>query len=161
MNNTHITKDLANNSITIERIFTTPKEKVWEAFTDDAILTTWWGPKEWPASSMSFDFSVGGHWHYYMTGPDGTKVYGWIDYTAIDAPHSYTAQDAFCDEHGVKNTELPSTQWAVTITKDGESTKVTTTLHFANQDDLETITAMGFEEGYSSALNNLEEYLTR
>jgi uncharacterized protein YndB with AHSA1/START domain len=53
-----ITKDFKNKQLTIEKRFSAPRAKVWKAFTDDALLIQWWGPKTWPASSKSFDFRV-------------------------------------------------------------------------------------------------------
>ena len=36
------TKDLENKKLTVEKVFSAPKAKVWEAWTDDKILEKWW-----------------------------------------------------------------------------------------------------------------------
>lgn len=159
MNKTIVKKDLNNRTITVEHECNALREKVWEAWTDPAKLEKWWGPKTWPATSKSMDFREGGHWHYYMTGPDGTKAWGWVDYETIDPPNGFTAWDSFCDENGNKNPEFASTHWQVEFRENGEKTKIIVILTFATQADMEKIIEMGFEEGFIDALDNLDQLL--
>lgn len=84
MENPNSTTDLNTKTITIEHIFPAEPAKVWQAWTSADQLEKWWGPTDWPASNSSFDFKPSGHWHYCMTGPDGTKACGFMDYTHID-----------------------------------------------------------------------------
>jgi len=148
-------------NITIEHIFLADLPKVWHAWTSVERLVKWWGPADWPASNKSFDFRAGGHWHYCMTGPDGTKAWGWMEYTHIDEGQGFSFDDYFCDEDGVKNSGLPSARWKVLF---GEitpgRTSVTIVLSFETESELQKIVEMGFEPGFTSALYNLEELLS-
>jgi uncharacterized protein YndB with AHSA1/START domain len=159
MGDINIAKDIKKKKITIEKTVDAPRDKVWAAWTDSAALEKWWGPDGWPASTKSFSFGPGGHWHYKMTGPDGTVAWGWMDYRTIDQPVSFTAIDQFCDLAGNPNLEMPKVQWTVTFNKVGDTTKIITTLFFDKESELQKIIDMGFEAGYSNSLSNLEKYL--
>lgn len=153
------TKDFTTKTVMIEKTFQANKDKVWAAYTDGDTLAKWWGPKEWPASNLSFDFSQGGHWHYCMTGPDGTKACGKITYLEINPKDSFSANDAFADEKGNIDETLPKTNWNVIFEGMGDTTKVTTKMTFGTAEDMQKLVEMGFEEGFTSSLSNLEEYL--
>ena len=150
------TKDLENKTLIIEKIFSAPKAKVWEAWTTEKILEKWWWPKQWPATSMSFDFKVGGHWHYYMQGPDGTKYWWWVDYAAITPEISYEWDDAFSDEKGVKSTSMPQTHWHVAFFDEWENTKIVVTNTFKTAEQIEENMKMWFKEWFTDALDNLD-----
>ncbi len=154
-----ITRDLPNKTVTVEKIFSAPRSKVWEAWSTQDILEKWWAPKPWLAVTKSFHFKNGGSWHYYMLGPDGTKSWTIMEYTSIDPENVFYGNDYFADENGVKNTELPTTDWTVEFFDQGEETKIVVTLTFASTEDLEKLLTMGFEEGFSMGLGNLDELL--
>jgi uncharacterized protein YndB with AHSA1/START domain len=159
MNKQTVTKDTRNRQLIIKRGFAAPINKVWAAWTDRNKLDKWWGPRTWPTTTKSFDFREGGHWHYNMTGPDGTRVWAWIDYEKIIQLVKFTAQDSFCDERGNKNTEMPSSHWSVEFDDRGQETFVTTTLTFATEDAMARIIEMGFEGGFTEQLDRLDEFL--
>jgi uncharacterized protein YndB with AHSA1/START domain len=153
-----VIKDLEHKTLEIKREFNVSRERLWKAWSDIDLLSQWWGPREWPTTTKSFDFSPGGHWHYYMSGPDGTQSWGWLDYKTIDAPNGFTADDSFSDEQGSKSSELPHTHWHVSL--DGNTpTTLVTTLTFATEAELQKIIDMGFEAGYTESLDQLNEKL--
>ena len=152
--------DLAAKRLVIERSYSSPQAKVWRAWTNAELLAKWWGPETWPASSASFDFRVGGHWHYYMTGPDGTQAWGKLEYTEIRPTELLCALDYFSDAAGAKSSELPESRWRVEFRADGPAaTRLVTTISFENEADVQRLIDMGFEQGYVSALSNLEKLL--
>jgi uncharacterized protein YndB with AHSA1/START domain len=160
MGDINIVKDSKNKKITVEKMVNAPREKVWQAWTDSNILEKWWGPDGWPASTKTFSFSPGGHWHYKMTGPEGTEAWSWLEYRAIDPPTSFTAMDQFCDFAGNPNLDMPTTQWTLMFNKVGDhSTKIITTLYFDKESDMQKIVDTGFEAGYTNSLSNLEKLL--
>ena len=54
------------------RLIKAPRERVWAAWTDPAMLGLWWGPKDFSITTALFEFRVGGHWVFTMHGPDVT-----------------------------------------------------------------------------------------
>ncbi|MCG7755604.1 MAG: glyoxalase superfamily protein [Nitrosomonas sp.] len=159
MNTPIIKKDIVNKIITVERVFVAPKNRVWKAWTDITWLDKWWAPKPWIAITKSFDFSEGGHWHYCMSGPEGEKIWVWMEFESIEPENSFTAQDIFCDDKGKLNEEMPKMHWKYEFRDNGEATTVHVTITFNTIDDMEKIIAMCFEAGFSLALSNLDEVL--
>jgi uncharacterized protein YndB with AHSA1/START domain len=156
---TIFTKDLANKKIKVVREFDAPLEKVWKAWTDSEILDKWWAPKPWKANTKSMDFREGGRWLYYMEGPDGTRHYSIMDYKSIIPNKGFAGKDAFCDENGNLNNDLPVMNWRISFSKSDIGTKVEAEITFATEADIEKIIETGFQEGFAAAHNNLDELL--
>lgn len=155
------TKDLDNKKIHVVREFDAPVEKVWKAWTESELLDQWWAPKPWHARTQSMDFKNGGSWFYYMEGPDGTRHYCRADYSNIVPEKSFSGLDAFCDEKGNINEELPRTNWKTEFFPSGAGTRVQIELTYNSVADLERIIEMGFKEGFAAAHRNLDELLAR
>lgn len=158
---TAISSDAANKKLIVVREFDAPLEEVWRAWTDSTILDEWWAPKPWKAKTKSMDFRDGGTWLYSMVGPDGSHSYCRADFTSVVENESYTGYDAFCDEDGNINHDLPVMQWFVKFSSTGTGTKVEAELTFGTEADMEKIIEMGFKEGFTAAHGNLDELLAR
>jgi len=152
-------KDIANKRIFVSRFFDAPKTNVWRAWTKSELLDIWWAPKPWKAITKSLDFSEGGHWLYRMQGPDGTAMWSRADYEKIDAENYFIVRNAFCDENGNVNPELPRMRWKNVFTAIGDTTMVEIQIQCDREEDLKKIIEMGFEEGFTSGLQNLEDML--
>ncbi|QHL88986.1 hypothetical protein GU926_16730 [Nibribacter ruber] len=151
--------DKANKLIQVERSFNAPNDLVWAAWTESDILDQWWAPKPYVAVTKSMDFREGGRWHYYMQGPEGDKHYCLFDYQSITPLSYFSGTDAFCDENAVPNPSMPSVQWENRFSPEGESTLVHVQMRFEKLEDLETIIQMGFKEGFTAGLENLDQYI--
>ena len=157
--NLEFIKDVINKKVTVIRHFDAPIDQVWRAWTETELIDQWWAPKPWKAETKTMDFRAGGSWLYAMIGPEKEKHCCRVDYKSVDAPRSFSGDDYFCDENYKKNTELPTMHWTVDFMAQGDSTKVTVIINFDKPEDLETITKMGFQEGFTAALGNLDELL--
>jgi uncharacterized protein YndB with AHSA1/START domain len=62
----------ADREIVLTREFDAPRERVWEAYTDERHLPHWFGPNGFTLTMISIDVRPGGMWRYIMHGPDGT-----------------------------------------------------------------------------------------
>jgi uncharacterized protein YndB with AHSA1/START domain len=153
------TKDAASKKIHVERDFEAPVDKVWKAWTTPQLLDQWWAPKPWKANTISQDFREGGRWLYYMEGPDGTRHYCLADYSTIIPGKRFVGDDAFCDEKGNKNNDMPSMHWDVQFLPVEGGTKVKVEISFTSEEELEKIIEMGFKEGFAAAHNNLDDLL--
>lgn len=153
------TVDETNLTLTIERRFRAPRTVIWDYFTKQELLEQWWGPEGYPATVKSIDVRPGGRWHYYMTGPDGTKYWSLSEYQAIDPGRSFDYDDYFSDEQGGLSAELPATRVRVELVDEGAATLVMMTLRFKSLDDLRTLVEMGFEEGFASQCGRLDALL--
>ena len=146
-----------NNTVNVEREFAANLELVWEAWTNPEILDQWWAPKPWKSKTKSMDFNVGGRRLYAMVGPEGEEHWALADFTAISPKTNFKFIDAFCDQYGSINKDLPRSDWNVDFIESGNTTIVHVTIKHQNLSDLETLIEMGFKEGFTIALDGLAD----
>ena len=149
--------DKENRKIKVEREFAAPLANVWSAWTESDILDQWWAPKPWKAKTKSMDFREGGYWLYAMIGPEGEVHWSRADFKSIAPLKSYSAQDAFCDESGNINPTQPRSVWTNKFSEASNSTTVSIEIQFDKLSDLEGLMEMGFKEGFTAGLENLDE----
>lgn len=148
-----------NNTVNVKREFAANLQLVWDSWTKPEILDLWWAPKPYKTETKSMDFKEGGSWIYGMVAPDGMIHWCRNDYKKITPQESFSGLDAFCDENGEINTEFPRTIWNNTFSENGNTTIVNIVAQYESLADLKQIIAMGFQEGFTMALGNLDEYL--
>jgi len=151
--------DKQNKRILVERKFAAPLAQVWAAWTKSELLDRWWAPKPWKAHTRVMDFREGGYWLYAMESPEGEVHWSRADFKAIAPLKGFKAVDGFCDSEGVLSPNMPTNRWDTQFIESGDSTLVRVELTFDALADLETIIGMGFEEGFTAGLNNLDELL--
>lgn len=159
MEKTIYTKDIPNKKIFVKREFNSTLEQVWKAWTENELLDKWWAPKPWEAKTKSMDFSEGGTWMYCMCGPDDEQVWCKVVYKKIDINNSFEGKDSFCDENGIESNDMPGMYWKVFFKPSENGTVVDVEITFDSEEDLKKIVEMGFEEGFASGHNNLDELL--
>lgn len=152
-----------NNTVNVKREFAAKLDLVWEAWTNPEILDLWWAPTPYKTRTKSMDFREGGMWLYEMfnTESENQQECHWCknDYIKIVYQSMFSGLDAFCDENGIVNPEMPRTQWTNEFHENGEKTLVTITAQYDSLVDLEKIIALGFKEGFTMALENLDQYI--
>lgn len=155
----HVDKE--NKKINFERSFNGSVENVWNAWTNPELLDQWWAPKPWKAKTKEMDFRVGGHWLYAMVGPEGEEHWARADYKSINPKEFFSGDDSFCDKDGVINEDFGTTNWNVKFSGSGDSTHVSVEMRFKELKNLEQQVEMGFKEGMSMAMENLDELLEK
>ena len=61
----------SDREIHIERIFNAPRDRVWRAMTDPALVAQWWGRGN-KLVIERLEVERGGHWRFVEHSPDGT-----------------------------------------------------------------------------------------
>ncbi|HMB62495.1 MAG TPA: SRPBCC domain-containing protein [Eudoraea sp.] len=161
-NNLTFTFDInkESNSVNVEREFAAGLDLVWDAWTKPELLDQWWAPKPYKNVTKSMDFREGGTWLYYMLSPENQKHWCKNDYLKIEPKKSYTGLDAFCDENGTTNEAMPRTKWTNTFNQvEFDKTLVSIVSTYEKLADLEQVIQMGFQEGFTAGLNQLDELL--
>lgn len=151
--------DKENNTLTMRREFAANRQLVWDCYTKSDLLDQWFAPKPFTTRTKSMEFRNGGHWHYAMVDQDGNHYWGWTEYFNIKPIDSYETSDAFSNENGEINTELPKAKWLVAFADKGEHAVVETIVYYASLNDLETVINMGMQDGMVSTLEKLDELL--
>ncbi len=158
-NETKIVKDPSGKKLIVTRSFNAPVDKVWQAWTESSFLDKWWAPKPYRVETKEMNFTKGGKWLYAMVSPEGEKHWCRVDFTAIDEGRSFSADNSFCDEEGNLIPDFSVGHWTNRFEAAGDTTNVTVELAFDTEADLEKIVAMGFKEGFTMGLSNLDELL--
>lgn len=158
---TRFSVDKKNNKIKVIRDFKAPLDEVWKAWTDKSLLEKWWAPKPWKTETKAMIFKDGGHWLYAMVSPDGDKHWARADFTAIKPMKSFSVLDAFTDENGKIDNSFPKSIWTNRFSGKADTTSVSVEITYEKPEELEKILEMGFTEGFSAGLNNLEELLSK
>lgn len=153
------TVDKAKQTVNVTREFAADLDLVWAAWTQPELLDQWWAPKPYRTETKSMDFRAGGRWFYSMIGPEGVVHYCCNEYEQINPKQSFSGLDAFCHEDGTINDAMPRTFWTNEFSEKGGHTTVAIVAQYNSLEDLEMVISMGFKEGFSMALENLDQYL--
>lgn len=153
--------DKEKNKLTINREFEADRQLVWDCYTKSELLEQWFAPEPFTTKTKSMDFREGGHWLYAMVEPNGTEYWGRMDYVKIKPVDFYSGLDAFCNEKGELNPDLPRANWDVTFSDKGENALVETVVTYNSLADLETVIKMGMQEGLTSTLEQLDKLLLK
>jgi uncharacterized protein YndB with AHSA1/START domain len=153
------TPDRENNTLTIQREFLADRARLWDHYTKSELLEQWFAPPPMSTRTKSMDFREGGHWHYAMIEPNGTEYWGMTQYKTIHPIEALQYTDAFCDEEGIINTDIPSAGWTITFSDQGEKTLVQSVLTFKSLADLDQILEMGMEDGMKATYETLDKLL--
>ena len=156
---TDFRKDTEKRKMYVTREFAGTVDQVWQAWTDPELLDQWWAPKPWKAVTKRMSFANGGEWLYYMQGPEGERSYAKATYSNIAPKKSFDMIDAFCDENGKENPDMPGMQWKNIFKQGGAGCIVEVEINFPSAEAMEQIIQMGFQEGFSAAHENLDRYL--
>lgn len=84
----------------ITRVFDTPREQLWKAFTQPEIFKKWWGPKGFSCPVAEIDLRVGGKFFSCMKSSDGNEIWGIGTFREIKEPEKIVVTDSFADEKG-------------------------------------------------------------
>jgi uncharacterized protein YndB with AHSA1/START domain len=115
----------------ITRVLDAPRERVWKSWTEAKRLKQWWGPKGFKVHTCKVDLRPGGVFHYGMTAPDGSDMWGKFTYRQIEAPKKLVFIVSFSDPKGGTTRHPGHASWpletlsTVTFEEQGGKTKVT------------------------------------
>ena len=157
---TAVRKDAEALTMTVDAEFAASPERVWQLWADRHQLERWWGPPTYPATVDTHDLRPGGRVEYHMTGPGGEQPRGFWEVLETDPPHRLVVRDGFANDDGTPNTDLPLTQFRVTIQEiGGGRTRMSIESVFPSAEAMEQILAMGAEEGIKQAVGQIAAIL--
>jgi uncharacterized protein YndB with AHSA1/START domain len=144
--------------ITITRVFDSPRELVWKAWTDPKHLAQWWGPKMFSNSVCEADARVGGAWHIVMRAPDGREYPCGGVYREVVEPERLVFTNTATDSDG-----KPILDGLTTVIFDelGGKTRLTLRTSATAVVDYAAEYLKGMEAGWTQSLERLAEHLER
>jgi uncharacterized protein YndB with AHSA1/START domain len=151
------TVDKPAKTVFITREFAAELSLVWDAFTKAEILDQWTAPAPWISKTKYMNFEVGGKRFYAMVSPEGQERWAIQEYTSISPKTNFKIHNAFADKD--ENPELPGSEWDYNFSEQNGITKVSITIFNESLERLEKMIEMGFTEGFTMTLKNLENLL--
>jgi uncharacterized protein YndB with AHSA1/START domain len=73
-------------SLELTRVFPVPRARMFEYFTDAALLAEWWGPRGFSIPRIDFTPRVGAAYRIAMQPPEGEAFHLSGAFRAVDAP---------------------------------------------------------------------------
>jgi len=154
------TVDKSTNTIQITREFDAEADLVWDAFTKAELLDQWYAPKPWRLKTKEMDFREGGRWHYAMVSPENVSGWSLAEFLTIEPKTKFITKNSFSDEEG--NPGKLGFTFSITETHFTPGSERTTVRIIKKMEDLaqlEKFVNMGFKEGMSVTMKNLDELL--
>ena len=143
----------ADREIVIARVIDSPRELVFEAFTDVRHLSHWWGPDGFSTTTRAFEFRVGGEWDFVMHGPDGTDYQDLITWTEITPPERIALL------HGEVRDDPNAFRSVITFAAEGAATRIDMRTVFPTREQRdEAVERYRAIEGARQTLEHLAAY---
>ena len=130
--------ELITHDVAVTSIFAATPERVWRAWTEDAEVMKWWGPRPWTCPEARMDVREGGTSVVCMRSPEGQEIWMRWDYSKVVAGERLDYTQNLSDKDGkpIDPTsvgmppEFPrDVATVVTLTSKGDKTEVTITEH--------------------------------
>jgi len=151
-------EDYTRREFIITREFKASRETVFKAWTEEAEVKQWWGPREFTNPVCQWEAKAGNPIYVVMRGPSGTDYPMGGEFHTVMAPELLVFTSGALDGHGrllfellhtakfaeQEGKTLVSLLSVVTKTSEGAG-------HFIG----------GFEAGMTQSLEKLEAYLSR
>jgi uncharacterized protein YndB with AHSA1/START domain len=147
-----------NKTVHIVREFDADIDNVWEAWTTAELLDKWWAPKPYTSKTKIMNFEVGGRRFYAMVGAEGQELSWSIQrFTSINRKTNFKMSSNFADKD--ENPEVPGSEWDMSFKEENGKTKVSITITNESRERMERMIEMGFKEGFTMGLEQLDELL--
>ena len=158
------TVDKSTHSVLISKVFEAELSLVWDAFTKPDMLDQWWAPKPLESITKQMNFEEGGSRFYSMVWPDGKEHWGLKKYTLIQPKTKIKWLSSFSDKDANINPELPTSEWELNFSEENgpegnQRTTLSIIIKHKTLADLEMVIKMGFKEGFSMTINELDNLL--
>lgn len=153
------TVDKPNKTVYIKREFDASQDLVWDAFTKAELLDKWIAPAPFSARTKYMNFEVGGKCFYAMVGPDGSEMWVLQTYTSITPKTNFKMFNTFADKD--ENPQPIGSDWDYNFSETNGKTLVSISIYNESLERLERMIEMGFKEGMSVTLINLDEVLAK
>lgn len=155
----------------ITRVFDASRDKVWQAWTEEERLKQWWSPPGFKTHTCKVDLRPGGVFHYGMTAPDGTEVWGRFVYREILPPEKLVFIVSFSNPQGGVTRHPWSPAWPLqmhsTVIFEEQQGKTRVTVkwipHEATDEERKSFDEGrdSLSQGWGGTLDKLTDYLTR
>ncbi len=145
-------------TLTFVAEFEAPVDRIWRVWEDPRQLERWWGPPGYPATFEQHELAPGGRSVYYLSSPDGERM--WFEWrtVSVEPPHRIELEDGGTPDGAEPGPEGPA-RITVTLAEEGGRTRMTMVNTFGSTEDLERTLAMGMEDVIPLVLGQIDALL--
>lgn len=152
-----------SRDLSFERFVDLPADAIWAAWTQPELLMPWFCPRPWTTVACRIDLRPGGEFHTVMRSPEGQEFPNSGCYLEVEPNRRLVWTNAL--EPGFR--PVPAGTMAdfffftgiVTMTPQGDGTLYGARVVHGTPEDCQRHAAMGFEEGWGKALDQLIEFM--
>ena len=145
----------AERDLEISRLLGASPAQIWRCWTDPALLRQWWAPRPVEVIEAGIDPRPGGRFHATMRTPDGT-LYP-VEGAILDCRPEARIVFSDCLRAGWRPAEAPFFTAEITFAPEAGQTRYTARVMHARPEDRERHVEMGFRDGWSTAIAQLDE----
>jgi uncharacterized protein YndB with AHSA1/START domain len=144
--------------LSFERVVDVPPELIWKAWSTPEWLTKWFTPAPWKTVHAEVDLKPGGKFHTVMESPEGHRHPNTGCYLEVVPNRRLVWTGAL--QPGYRPTDVtPAVPFLFTavieLEPSGAGTRYTATVLHSTADGKAKHEAMGFEQGWGKALDQL------
>ena len=151
--------DLSDRELILTRIFDSPPEKVFRAWTEPALLTQWFAPLPWTTPQAELDVRPGGANVIVMRSPEGEDFPNQGVYLEVVQNERLVFTDAYT--HAWAPSTQPFMTVILTFEDIGGRTRYTARVRHWTVEDRERHEQMGFHQGWGQCADQLADLLKR
>jgi uncharacterized protein YndB with AHSA1/START domain len=145
----------SDREIHVERVFDAPRDRVFAAYTDPALVPEWWGPRGTTTIVDTMDVRPGGSWRFVAREQDGSETAFRGTYREVTPPERIVQTFEWEGMPGHVSVETA-------VFEDlGDRTKVVTTSVFHTTEERDGMLGSGMEVGMNETYQRLDELLER
>jgi uncharacterized protein YndB with AHSA1/START domain len=142
----------SDREIALTRVFSAPRQLVYDAFSKREILKRWFGPRGWSLVTCEVSAHVGGGFRFVLRAPDGREVGLRGVYHELSPPERSIHTESFDDFPGESRVTLVLAEQA------GRTTLVATIL-YPSKEVRDAVIESGMEHGAAESYDKLAEML--
>ncbi len=146
----------SERELVMTRVFNAPRELVFRAHVDPALIPQWWGPRGNTAFVDKLDARPGGAWRFIVRRDDGSGEIAFFgEFREVVPPARFTWTFGFDGLQGP-----PGLETYVFEERDGRTT-LTSTGYFGSREERDAMLASGMEAGANESGDRLDDLLAR
>jgi uncharacterized protein YndB with AHSA1/START domain len=145
---------LSDREFVMSRVFDAPRDLVFRACTDPALIPQWWGPRRMTTLVDQMDVRPGGAWRFVQTDADGSVYAFRGEYREVVPPERMVQTFEWEGMPGHISVET------MTLEELDGKTRMTTHAVYATAEDAQGVVQSGMEEGARETWERLAELLS-
>lgn len=159
MSNATETKRVSDRELVLTSLIDAPREKLFRAWTEPALLKQWFAPSPWTTPHAEIDVRPGGSSLFVMRGPDGKEFPNPGVVLEVVKNEKLTFTDAYTKAW--EPSAKPFMTVVLTFADEGGKTRYTARVLHWTAEDCKAHEDMGFHGGWSLCTDQLAKLVQR